>query len=94
MKKDFTTTLRGKRVKTQYRRLKHNWGDHEPGLIRIARDAEGVALLDVLSHECTHELLPFLSEEAVTAFATELAKYLWKAGYRMDGVDNQPQASP
>lgn len=41
-------------------------------------------MLDTTVHELLHALFPDLSEESVTKAGTEIAKVLWKLGYRKD----------
>lgn len=38
--------------------------------------------LDTVIHETLHTALPSMSEEEVSRVAGDLAKVLWKAGYR------------
>lgn len=71
------------------------WSDHGSGeysarddepipTIRISSDIRGVSLLDAIIHECTHHLQPYLAEESVTEFASNLARILHQLGYRVD----------
>ena len=55
-------------------------------LIEIDPSYRGFDLLDSCVHEILHIQQPDLSEEAVTANATEMADLLWKIGFRL--VDN------
>jgi hypothetical protein len=51
---------------------------------------KGAELLDVLIHEGTHILQPYLTEEAVDHIGVELSKMLWADGWRrMDLEDLQ-----
>lgn len=56
-------------------------------LIYLDSRLTGFELFDTAIHEIIHCQQPDLSEESVTAFATEMADLLWKIGYRL--VDNQ-----
>lgn len=71
------------------------WTDHGSGeyscrddepipTIKISRDLSGVSLLDAIIHECTHHLLPFLAEESVSEFGSNLSRVLHQLGYRVD----------
>lgn len=51
-------------------------------LILIDSEIEGVVLLETEVHELTHGLAFDLPEERVKAFARDLARALWKLGWR------------
>lgn len=54
----------------------------DPRLIELDPRQNGFELLDSAIHEILHVQQPDLSEETVTANATEMADLLWKMGYR------------
>jgi hypothetical protein len=51
--------------------------------ITIMRRLDTRIGLDVAIHEATHALCPEVGEGDVTKLATELARWLWRLGYRM-----------
>lgn len=51
-------------------------------IIRVRRALRNRAALEILLHEVLHASRPELSEEAVTTTAIDLARVLWKRGYR------------
>jgi len=76
---------RYKHPKVVYKKLgKQNaWGMyHSDGVIEIDPRLKGEKKLDILIHEEIHHLFPELSEEEVTAKASELANFLWKQNVR------------
>ena len=52
-------------------------------LIELDPNQRGFDLLDSSIHEILHVQQPDLSEETVTANATEMADLLWKMGFRL-----------
>lgn len=60
------------------------WGlaHHETGIIEIDPRATGRKFLEIAIHESTHILQPYLTEEAVQDFGSELARVLWDQGFR------------
>jgi hypothetical protein len=69
-----------------YKKLKRRGatGLVEPDTDMIYADSriKGHELLDVLIHEGTHILQPYLTEEAVDHIGVELSKMLWADGWR------------
>lgn len=61
------------------------WCIYDDQKILVDKRLEGETRLDVLIHELLHAHHPQLSEESVTQTATEIARVLWRLGYR--GVD-------
>lgn len=55
---------------------------HQTGTIVIPPSPETQDRLDTFIHEPLHAALPGMSEAEVTRVAGDLAKVLWKAGYR------------
>lgn len=52
---------------------------------------KGHELLDVLIHEGTHILQPYLTEEAVDHIGVELSKMLWADGWRRIDMEDLPK---
>lgn len=52
----------------------------EVGEIYICRDLHGRRLIDTFIHELTHAAYPFLAEDPVDRFASDLTKILFDAG--------------
>ena len=51
-------------------------------IIRVATWQGEQDRMDTTIHEALHALLPFADEECVTKTATDLARLLWRLGYR------------
>ena len=69
----------------------------EPDSDMIQADSrlKGHELLDVLIHEGTHILQPYLTEDAVDHIGVELSKMLWADGWRrIDMEDLTPEKEP
>ena len=84
-----TVTVRGRRWRLEFARLKNMRGvcdspDMQDRRIRIAKRLEGEEQLDVTLHELLHAALWDLDEEAVDETATDLARVLWKLGWRRE----------
>ena len=83
-------TFRGKRwrlVSVPSRRLDHDRGECENPTssgktIRINRELSGEGMLDTLIHEALHACLWDLDDEAVEPTAKDMARMLWRLGYR------------
>lgn len=56
--------------------------------IRVRKNLAGVQALDVLIHETLHAADWTKDEEWVEQVATDIAKMLWKLGYRRKGHDD------
>jgi len=50
--------------------------------IRVRRGERDLMLLDTLIHEGLHACLWDMDDEAVTATASDIARLLWRLGYR------------
>ena len=50
--------------------------------IHIGLNQTPLDVLDTIIHECLHAAIPDLDEEAVTETATDIAKVLYRMGYR------------
>ena len=61
------------------------WGycDHKTRTITIEKNASDKMTLDALSHEVAHASFPFLTEDAIGDFGSDLARLLWKQGWRI-----------
>ena len=55
----------------------------ESELIEIHNRVKGLARLDAEIHESLHACLPMLEEKVIDPSATDIARFLWKLGYRM-----------
>ncbi len=80
-------TVCGKRWDLRYTNLQTNHGEcdspDKPGKeIRIDRQLEGIMELEVLIHELLHSADWRAAEEHVSESARDIAKVLWKIGYR------------
>jgi hypothetical protein len=51
--------------------------------ITILPSLKGVERLDTEIHEAIHACLPDVAEEAVGMAAEDIARYLWRRGYRL-----------
>ena len=78
---------------TRYRlKFGHTWADETKGEtdapnqpkpeIRIRKHLRGLMLLDTLIHEGLHATLWDLDDDAVHATASDIARLLWRLGYR------------
>jgi hypothetical protein len=52
--------------------------------IRILYTLRGVQLLEVIIHELLHAALWDIDEEAISEAARDIARILWKLGFRFD----------
>lgn len=82
-------TIRGKRYRLRFVRLKTHYGDCDHPTtknkeIRITTDHENeVELLDTVVHECLHAGFPDLDEPAVLRFAKDLTRILTRLGWKL-----------
>jgi len=53
--------------------------------IRIRSDLRGEERLEILIHEMLHAAFWDMDEEPVEESAADIARALWRIGYRMDG---------
>lgn len=82
--------FRGKRYKIGFKRMRQNYlglTDFVKKEITICPKVSGIDKLDVLIHESLHACFEDMSECAVHAGATDIAKFLWRLGYR--GEDDE-----
>ena len=63
------------------------YGDSDGGLafpqIRVRQALKGKTMMYVIIHEGLHASRPELAEEAITETASDIARLLWKIGYRL-----------
>ncbi len=59
--------------------------------IRVRNALRGRIALNILLHESLHASRPDLSEEAVLETANDLARVLWKRGYRLSPTHTNPK---
>ena len=79
-----THTFRGKRYRILTPHTK-NWYGEEDAVsrtIKIARNQDEPRLLETQIHEGLHACLPDLDEAAVDATARDVARFLWRDGWR------------
>jgi hypothetical protein len=85
--------LRGKYYKLQFARLKRpfmgfcNWDERT---ITIADRLTGESELDTILHELLHACQPDLAEDTVDETATDVARILWRLGYRRSTAETPP----
>jgi hypothetical protein len=81
-------TLRGKRYKVRRCRMPTDalgWcdpPDHPGKEIRICHTLKGEKELDVTIHELLHACFWDMDETAINDSATDIARVLWRMGYR------------
>ena len=91
-------TFRGKKYKVRHvkaKTLQKDIGKDEvcfgecdnpetPGKeLRFDKELSGIDKLDTYIHEAIHAAFPDLTEEAVEIGSTDIAKFLWRIGYRL-----------
>ena len=59
-----------------------NPGSDDDRQITISTDQTDRQLLDTTIHESLHALYPAMSEDDVTTGGTDIARFLWRLGYR------------
>lgn len=65
-----------------YEAGKCNFTDHK---LALNPDINGRMALDTAIHEGIHACYPDMDEPAVESAATDIAKFLWRLGYRRKG---------
>lgn len=55
--------------------------------IAIPHDGDTVEELDTIIHEAIHASLPCIAEHEVTVTANDIARLLWRLGWRRDDCD-------
>lgn len=79
----------GRGRKTKYVRLGDCDHPETPSkTIRIRSDLRGEELADTLLHELIHALDPSKDEEWVERAATDIARVLWRLGFRWNAEEN------
>lgn len=86
--KDFVASIGGKPFSVSFvssEKLTDLVGDeafgvtsHSKSQIFISDDVRGLTLLDTVIHECLHAAFDWLTEDAVSSTATEIARVLYK----------------
>lgn len=74
-----------KRIKVKYGKLGKSkaWGwSHGNGVIELDEKLKGLKFIEILVHECLHELFPELIEEEVERKAAIIARTLWHEDVR------------
>lgn len=83
-----------RKIKVVYKKLGRDkaWGrSHGEGSIEIDSRLKGKKLIEIIFHECLHELFPKLSEDEVIKKSILLTNTLWHEGYRrVDDSTEQP----
>lgn len=90
-----TVTINGKRFKW-YRQAVDGMCD-PPGRgagINVDPRLKGRRELEVVIHECLHGAFWKLSERKVERFAADVARVLWRVGYRRQQEQHDGQGSP
>ena len=80
-----THVFRRQRWKIRFDRLlPHAYGECSHGERKIAIDPNvgGLGRLDVLVHEAMHACFPDLDEDEVDEYSWDIARFLWRLGYR------------
>ena len=80
-------TFRGKRWRVVFKAIKGQTGSCEPPdepakVLTLDPKVQGLEALDTAIHEACHACLWDLDEEAVTEIASDMARFLWRLGYR------------
>jgi hypothetical protein len=78
-----------KKIRVIYEKLGRSgmWGHNEgDGTIHVDERLKGKKLMEIIIHECIHELWHHLEEEEVEKKAAILARTMWHEGYRK--IDN------
>lgn len=81
--------------KIVYKKLgrKQAWGEAyaEDGIIYIDSRCKGIKELEIIIHEASHIVQPYLAEEAIQEIGVELTRILWETGFRkVDNDTSQP----
>jgi len=58
--------------------------DYENRTLHIPVDGDTQAELDVIIHEMLHSCYPWMDEQYVEAGATDIARLLWRLGWRKE----------
>lgn len=94
LRKIKTITMCGKRYKFRLKRLKDARGltdhpDTKGKTVYIDPNEKGKDLLATLIDELIHCCIFEISNEFVDEMSDSMAEVLWRAGYRLKGVDDQ-----
>ncbi len=96
-------TFRGRRFRIERRRLSPERFDgrwyardalyESDGVLTFQPHLRGQRRLDAELHEMLHACFPDLDEDAVGTAASDMARFLWRVGYRCESSAASP-ASP
>ena len=76
-----------KRIRVTYKRLtKVNGWSYGNGSVEIDSRLKGKKLLEILIHECMHEVFPEKEEDEIEKKAAIITRTLWHEGFRK--IDN------
>jgi hypothetical protein len=83
-RKKMRIRLRGKRWRLVFKRLAGDCGRcrYRDNKLHVSDDVRGRLRLDTLIHEMLHACYPDVDEDSVTETATDMARGLWRLGYR------------
>lgn len=56
--------------------------DHATKKIWVSTETQGVDRLETIIHEATHAACPWMREWLVLSFSKDMARLLWRLGYR------------
>ena len=76
--------IAGRLWRIVFRSLSSAWGycEHDSRTILIEKNADAQTVLDAICHEVAHASFPYLTEDTIGSFGTDLARLLWKMGWR------------
>jgi hypothetical protein len=76
--------IRGRLWRVLFKRLSGAWGycEHETRTITIEKNANEKMTLDAVCHEVAHARFPYLTEEEIEGFGSDLANVLWELFWR------------
>lgn len=83
--KDMACKIGGRLWRILFRSLGGVWGfcDHDTRTISIEKNSSNKMMLDAICHEVAHASFPYLTEDAISEFGSDLAQLLWKQGWRI-----------
>jgi hypothetical protein len=77
--------MAAKRIKVVYKKLLRNKAiglSDGSGTIEVDERVKGRQLMEIIIHECLHELFPELEEEEIINKSIVISKTLWHEGFR------------
>lgn len=77
------------KIKLEKLGRKGSWAeaDFDTNTIILDPRVKGRKLMEMLIHEGTHLLQPYLAEEAVVDYGSHLTRILWEMGFRQIDTD-------